>query len=112
MKTEINTQNTTHNGWTNYATWRINLEIFDGYNNEDCEPVTVEELREHAENLIEHESNGGLALDYALAFIANVNWPEIADSINEQAIDRHSDDHWADGIANNQTSFNTAPQNT
>ena len=20
----------TYNGWTNYATWRINLEIFDG----------------------------------------------------------------------------------
>jgi len=22
----------TYNGWTNYATWRINLEMFDGYN--------------------------------------------------------------------------------
>ncbi len=21
--------NLTHNGWTNYATWRVNLEIFD-----------------------------------------------------------------------------------
>lgn len=21
---------TTYNGWTNYATWRVNLEIFDG----------------------------------------------------------------------------------
>ena len=20
-----------HNGWTNYATWRVNLEIIDGY---------------------------------------------------------------------------------
>ena len=20
----------TYNGWTNYATWRVNLEIFDG----------------------------------------------------------------------------------
>jgi hypothetical protein len=22
----------TYNGWTNYATWRINLEMFDGCN--------------------------------------------------------------------------------
>jgi hypothetical protein len=22
--------NTDYNGWTNYATWRVNLEIFDG----------------------------------------------------------------------------------
>jgi hypothetical protein len=21
---------TTYNGWTNYATWRVNLEVFDG----------------------------------------------------------------------------------
>ena len=20
----------TYNGWTNYATWRVNLEVFDG----------------------------------------------------------------------------------
>ena len=25
------TTNTTYNGWTNYATWRVNLEIFDGF---------------------------------------------------------------------------------
>ena len=23
-------KNDTYNGWTNYATWRVNLEIFDG----------------------------------------------------------------------------------
>jgi hypothetical protein len=80
----MKTQNETHNGWTNYATWRINLEIFDGYDNEDFDPVTAEELKYHAETLIELESDGGMALDYALAFVANVNWQEIADSINEQ----------------------------
>jgi hypothetical protein len=78
------TENTTHNGWTNYATCRIKLEIFDGYDNEDFEPVKAEELKYHAETLIELESNGGMALDYALAFVADVNWQEIADSINEQ----------------------------
>jgi hypothetical protein len=80
----MKTQNETHNGWSNYATWRINLEIFDGYDNEDFDPVTAEELKYHAETLIELESDGGMALDYALAFVANVNWHEIAAHINEQ----------------------------
>jgi len=22
---------TTYNGWTNYATWRVNLELFDNF---------------------------------------------------------------------------------
>ena len=53
MKNTLNTyENTKHNGWTNYATWRINLEIFDGYDNEDHEPVTADELKYHAETLI------------------------------------------------------------
>lgn len=79
----MNNENTKHNGWTNYATWRVNLEIFDGYDNDDNELVTADELKDHAETLIEDESNGGMALDYALAFVAEVNWQEIAESIND-----------------------------
>ena len=30
-----------HNGWTNYATWRVNLEIIDGYDWYECEHVTL-----------------------------------------------------------------------
>ncbi len=78
----MNTQNTKHNGWANYATWRVNLEMFDAYDNDD-ELVTADELKYHAETLIECESDGGMALDYALAFLQDVNWQEIADSIND-----------------------------
>ena len=28
----MNTTDNTYNGWTNYATWRVNLELFDGDN--------------------------------------------------------------------------------
>ena len=28
-------QDNTYNGWTNYATWRVNLEIFDGMSADD-----------------------------------------------------------------------------
>ena len=78
---------TTYNGWTNYATWRVNLEIFDGVDPESFTgqagaPVTGEMLQESAEALLEVDCREGLALDYALAFLHPVNWQEIADHIN------------------------------
>ena len=77
-----------YNGWTNYETWRVNLEIFDGldpydYFSDDqasLEDNLADYLKEHAESLI-YESGGGdgnLAVDYALAFLQEVNWHEIA----------------------------------
>jgi hypothetical protein len=35
-------------------------------------------LREYAEDIIEQTAPEGLARDYALAFLQNVNWREIA----------------------------------
>jgi hypothetical protein len=69
----MNTQN--YNGWTNYATWRVNLEMFDG-----TEPGEYgsDELREMAFDAIDPDGRGGLAVDYALAFLSDVNWYEIA----------------------------------
>ena len=73
-----------YNGWTNYATWRINLEIFDGlYSDMEGEQATAESCKDYAEEVVS-ESGEGLALDYAMAFIASVNWQEIADHLNEQ----------------------------
>lgn len=83
---------TTYNGWHNYATWRINLEIFDGMelgdfwaDVEDSNAYEIGEmLKDYAEELIESQSDG-LALDYALAFISDVNWQEIAQSLIDNA---------------------------
>lgn len=76
---------TTYDGWTNYATWRVNLEIFDGATPRDITGralPTVSDLRhalqEHAEEIIEMASSDGLARDYALAFLSDVDWWEIA----------------------------------
>jgi hypothetical protein len=72
-------KNETYNGWTNYATWRI-LEIFDGLHSDmDGEKVTAEICKEYAEEVLS-ENGEGFALDYARAFISDVNWQEIADS--------------------------------
>ena len=67
-------QNERYNGWANYATWRINLECFDGWEDE----LTPESAEELVEELIFEQTSEGIARDYALAFIAQVDWTEIA----------------------------------
>lgn len=71
-----------YNGWTNYATWRVNLEIFDGMSPSDVcggEPADVwtlaQAMKEYADEMLSGDS---LAVSYALAFMADVNWDEIA----------------------------------
>jgi hypothetical protein len=70
-----------YNGWANYATWRVMLEMFDGYDTET--PVTPEYCEELAEDIVSTDCPAGLALDYARAFLSNVDWREIANAINE-----------------------------
>jgi len=79
----------TYNGWTNYATWRVNLEMIDGMEPDDFgfsrkEEFTLTEvyeladaLQNHAEEILD-QSPDGLTKDYALAFLSDVNWREIA----------------------------------
>ena len=75
-----------HNGWTNYATWRVNLEVFDGmdvrefFSNYSDAYQLSKELKEYAENIIDADgTREGLAVHYALAFLSDVNWYEIAE---------------------------------
>jgi hypothetical protein len=87
----------TYNGWSNYATWRINLEIFDDldisefHGIEDkvdpeliCLHTFSEALKDYAEEIIFLDSHIGgktpssLMEDYARAFLSDVNWYEIA----------------------------------
>ncbi|MDB4261359.1 hypothetical protein N9878_00690 [bacterium] len=73
-----------YNGWTNFETWKVNLEMFDGWDN-DGQDVTPDSLQEIAENhLAFGVEDNSLALSYALAFISEVNWHEIAEHINEE----------------------------
>lgn len=72
----------TYNGWTNYATWRVNLEIFDGMSPADIAGDDgysaydlSDRMKEYAEEMLSGDS---LAVSYARAFMADVNWYEIA----------------------------------
>ncbi len=75
-----------YNGWANYATWRVNLEILGDI--EFDEHVTVDQLEEIVEDVVfsNYEMSNGshLVEDYARSFISNVNYYEIAESINAE----------------------------
>ena len=83
-----------YNGWTNYETWRINFELFDGLdvstwidadyvteNKDDAERQLAAILEEMADEMIREEcpSELGLAYDLAQSFLQRVNWNEIAE---------------------------------
>lgn len=79
---------TKYNGWTNYATWRVNLEVFDGLDPEMFD-LTQEaydlgkDLQACAEDCIfgsayDERGRSSLMEDYARAFMQDVNWYEIA----------------------------------
>ena len=75
---------TKYNGWTNYATWRVNLEIFDNFDidgySDDAYDLSMQ-LKDYAEEVIFGEQDGTLIASYAFAFISDVNWYEIAEHL-------------------------------
>ena len=75
-----------YNGWTNYATWRVNLEILGDIQFED--KTSADDLKEIVEDVVfsqyEMPSGSHLIEDYAKAFISEVNFYEIAENINEE----------------------------
>ncbi|WP_276834347.1 DUF7249 family protein, partial [Chryseobacterium cucumeris] len=99
------TTNNTYNGWTNYATWRVNLEMFDAWNIKDlCNMSNSEilnadayavgqELQQYAEMVLNEDAPAdSFALAYALAFLNDVNWTEIASSMIETYKDEYSEE--------------------
>lgn len=87
-------ENKKYNGWTNYATWRINLEVFDCSFNpfdywSDYSDIDITELadrlKENAEEYVFNSGSlaveGSLVESYARAFMSEVNWHEIADAV-------------------------------
>jgi hypothetical protein len=82
---------TDYNGWTNYATWRVNLEMIDGLEPDDLMTDAKDAydlgqyFKEYCIDMLEAEtadrpaSSGiSLVLSYAMAFLEDVNWREIA----------------------------------
>lgn len=95
----------TYNGWSNYATWRVNLELFDSMTVEDMGLTITEDLNDPAlsdekAEVVNALANGleemaietvemeaeGWALDIAKSFLADVDWVEIAEHLVNDAI--------------------------
>jgi hypothetical protein len=92
-----------YNGWANYATWRVQLEYFA-----DCKLgdftggrlTTISDLesmlKEHIEEIIEGATKegllGNLARGWAMAFIDDVRWREIADYLLEAEPDEEGEE--------------------
>lgn len=91
-----------YNGWANYATWRVNLEIFDGidwvdYFGGEISSMDISDIADQLEDMAEEAVSGygevkeGIALNYAMAFISDVDWYEIAESIKENYTEENND---------------------
>ena len=79
----MKTHDEKYNGWTNYETWRVKLEIFDCIDREDWEDVTPDQCQDYAEEMVSYDMEESIAKDFALAFMEPVNWQEIANAISE-----------------------------
>lgn len=83
-----------YNGWTNYETWRVNLEFFEGRPASDflgyrvAVPSELEDsLRLLVVDHIYETTSEGIAREWAIAFIEDVNWMEIAEGMIEEIED-------------------------
>ena len=82
-----------YNGWTNYETWLVNLEMgltddslaFEARNLDDL----IVELKDYAENLI--ESDNTLATYFSHVILSKVDWREIAEFVLERLMENENE---------------------
>lgn len=84
-----------YNGWTNYETWRIQLEVIDcttlegfGFDLHEVDTADFADVESLAEtvaswvhDVVTRDVPEGLALDLALSFLNRVDWIEIAEHL-------------------------------
>lgn len=64
-----------YNGWTNYETWRVNLEVFDGWSEDELCGEMAESIADDVYlDGVDNELNIGIIG----SFLRQVNWHEIA----------------------------------
>lgn len=68
-----------YNGFTNYATWRVHIDITSAIEWDDDE-ITPELLQEIIQGIVFDNSYADdLVSDYALLFLGDVNYNELAE---------------------------------
>ena len=92
----------TYNGWTNWETWKVNLELLDGLDANDLniEHYTQDEyyeagqaIEEHVEEWISMEYNANSFVSGIVrGFMSDVNWSEIAKHLIDDWVANHQPD--------------------
>jgi len=85
--------NEKYNGWTNYATWRVNLEIVEQidieFAVEENREVTPDWVQDYVEWVVfSNDEQDSLMWYYAEAFLNQVNYVELANRLNEEIQER------------------------
>jgi hypothetical protein len=94
----------TYNGWSNYETWRVNLEMFDGMDPTDLWDTRADDvdsltmaLADSLESIAEDMAlqgvgeDGGFAASLVHHFLRQVNWREIAEHMVDDYRDQLPD---------------------
>ena len=71
------------NGWSNYATWSINVEILGDVDFDH--PVTYDYLEDYVNEIVfnnQTHENARLMNEFARSFISQVDFRELAEAIN------------------------------
>lgn len=89
----------TYNGWTNWETWKVNLEILDGMDASDLsiEHYTQDEyyeagqlISDYVSEVLSPEYTGdGFVGNIVHDFMLTVNWNELAKHFIDQWIEDH-----------------------
>ena len=85
---------TRYNGWTNYETWRVNLEMLDGMTVEDFGMCITDDhdraiaalsqhLEEYVWEMVDHVAADAIGSE--LSYLAKVDWQDIAEHMWEDA---------------------------
>ena len=80
-----------YNGWTNYATWRVNLELIADYadamdlSDYEGNPADLAKVFENYIDEVLESHAQGIALDYARAFVNDANLYEMAVAVLSDA---------------------------
>ncbi len=92
----------TYNGWTNWETWKVNLELLDGMTAEDLniEHYTQDEyyeagqvIEEYVGEIISMEYNtDGFVSGIVHGFLSDVNWSELAKGFIDEWVENHQPD--------------------
>jgi hypothetical protein len=92
----------TYNGWTNWETWKVNLELLDGLDASDLniEHYTQDEyyeagqvVEEYVGELISMEYNtDGFVSGIVHGFLQTVNWSELAKGFIDQWVEDHPEE--------------------